>query len=213
MSRLLSGWAWAIVLGVSATGCGGCKSHASGSGAGDGATDAKGVHTEAGEASAHAGAYAPVEASIADDALPPSTSDELTIRARHLLEAIQKDDGDLAADLIFPRDAYIAVKDVGDPGKHWDARMLAAFRNQVHQLHKRTKKVERATFSSFEVTQPVVQSMPKKGDLKKTLWRSKHSRLNYTIDGKPGHFDVVELTGWQGSWYVTQLRPTKGESR
>jgi hypothetical protein len=169
-----------------------------------GAHDAKPSHSDAGDA-------APIvtleqATTIADDALPPFTSDELTTRAKHLLEAIAKDDGDLAADILFPRDAYLLVKDVPDPGKHWDSKMLAAFRTQVHALHKRTKGVERATFTGFDVGQPASEAMPKKKDLKKMLWRSKRSRLAFTIDGKPSHFDVIEMTGWKGSWYVTKLK-------
>jgi hypothetical protein len=150
---------------------------------------------------------APVEAAVVtDDALPAFTSDELTVRAKHLLEAIAKDDGELAGDIVFPRDAYLVVKDVPDPGKHWDTKVLAAFRSQVHQLHHHTKGVERAVFMGFELGQPATEAMPKKKDLKRMLWRSKRSRLAFTIDGKPSHFDVVEMTGWRGAWYVTKLR-------
>ena len=151
---------------------------------------------------------APVEAAtvIADDALPAFASDELTTRAKHLLEAIQKDDGELAGDIVFPRDAYLTVKDVPDPGKDWDKKVLAAFRSQVHVLHHRTKGIERAVFTSFELGQPATEALPKKKDLRRMLWRSKRSRLGFTIDGKPSHFDVIEMTGWRGAWYVTKLK-------
>lgn len=197
------------LVALTVSGCGGCKSKGktAGSEAEGGAADAKVTRDAAPETSAPS--YLVPEAGPADDSLPPKTSDELTIRAKHLLEAIGKDDGDLAADLIFPRDAYLVVKDVPDPGKQWDAKMLAAFRAQIHKLHKAQKGIERATFSSFEVGQPVVQALPKKKDLKRSLWRAKQSRLNYAIDGKPGHVEIAEMTGWQGSWYVTQLRTGK----
>jgi hypothetical protein len=143
---------------------------------------------------------------VADDALPAFTSDELTTRARHLFEAIQKDDGELAGDIVFPRDAYLQVKDVPDPGKHWDTNVLAAFRKQVHTLHHHTKGIEHGIFTGFELGQPATEALPKKKDLKRMLWRAKRSRLAFTIDGKPSHFDVLEMTGWRGAWYVTKLR-------
>jgi hypothetical protein len=149
---------------------------------------------------------APDAGAPADDSLPAFTSDELTTRAKHLLEAIQKDEPDLATDIVFPRDAYLAVKDVPDPGKSWDAKVLAAFKRDVHALHRRTKGVERALFTSFELGQPASEAMPKRHDLKRMLWRSRRSRLGFTIDGKPSHFDLVEMTGWRGAWYVTRLR-------
>ncbi len=142
----------------------------------------------------------------ADDSLPPFTSDELTTRAKHLLEAIAKDNADLATDLVFPRDAYLAVKDVADPGKHWDGKVMAAFRRDVHALHKRTKGADRAVFTSFEVGQPASEAMPKRKDLKRMLWRARRSRIGFTVDGKPSHIDVAEMTGWRGSWYVTKLK-------
>jgi hypothetical protein len=150
----------------------------------------------------------PVEAAapVADDALPPFASDELTTRAKHLLEAIQLDNAELAGDLVFPRDAYLSVKDAEDPGKHWDAKVLAAFKAQVHTLHKRTKGLDRAIFTGFSIGQPTTQAMPKRHDLKRMLWRSKRSRLMFSVDGKPSHIDVVEMMGWRGAWYVTRLK-------
>jgi len=180
-----------------------CHPKGSATGAGDAAV-AAGSRTDGGEGGAKASPEA--AAPIADDALPAFTSEELVRRARHLLEAIQKDDGELAGDIVFPRDAYIAVKDVADPGKHWDQKVLAAFRKDVHVLHKRMKGIDRARFTGFELGQPASEAMPKKHDLLRMLWRAKRSRLAFTIDGKPSHFDVAEMTSWKGAWYVTRLR-------
>src|SRR5579863_2721293 len=49
-------------------------------------------------------ATAASEAGPPDDEMPPPTSDELTTRTRHLLEAVAQDDASLAADILFPRD-------------------------------------------------------------------------------------------------------------
>jgi len=141
-----------------------------------------------------------------DDALPLSESDDLTTRARHLLEAIAKDDPSLATDIIFPRDAYLLAKDAADPGKQWDNKVMGAFQKQVHLLHKRTSGVERAQFTSFEIGQPIGQVVPKRRDMRLTLWRVRHSRLNFTIEGKALRFDLGELMSWKGAWYVVQVR-------
>ena len=181
---------------------GACHPKPSGVATADAAPDARGARLDAGDA-----AQKPVvdAAPPADDSLPAFTSDDLTTRAKHLLEAIRKDDADLATDIVFPRDAYLTVKDVHDPGKNWDLKVLAAFKKQVHALHHRTKGIEHAVFTSFELGQPAAEAMPKRHDLKRMLWRSKRSRLGFTIDGKPSHFDLVEMTGWRGAWYVTRL--------
>jgi len=141
----------------------------------------------------------------ADDALPPVASAEMTTRAKHLLEAVQKDDATLATDIVFPRDAYLAVKDAVDPGKQWDTQVRGLFQKQVHALHRKTKGIERAVFTSFELGQSS-EALPKKKDLRRMLWRTKRSRVAFTVDGKPSHFDIVEMTGWRGSWYVTKLK-------
>jgi len=195
----------AIVLVTLAAACH-PKSNATGT-TGDAAAAAASSRAKGGDGG-DAIAKAPVEAAatVADDALPPFTSDELTTRAKHLLEAIQKDDASLATDLVFPRDAYLLVRDTPDPGKAWDMSVLGAFKKQVHLLHRKTKGIDRAVFTSFELGQPASEAMPKKRDLKRMLWRARRSRLGFTIDGKPSHFDVVEMTGRRGSWYVTKLR-------
>jgi hypothetical protein len=146
-----------------------------------------------------------VDAATGDDALPPSSSDELTTRAKHLLEAIAHDDPGLATDIVFPREAYLSAKDATDPGKQWDTKVITHFQRQIHALHRRTKGVERAAFVTFELGEPVVQAVPRKHDLKRSLWRVHHCRLTYTIDGKAQHIDVSELTSWRGAWYLTRL--------
>ena len=111
----------------------------------------------------------------------------------------------LATDIVFPRDAYLAVKDAVDPGKQWDTQVRGLFQKQVHALHRKTKGIERAVFTSFELGQSS-EALPKKKDLRRMLWRTKRSRVAFTVDGKPSHFDIVEMTGWRGSWYVTKLK-------
>lgn len=142
----------------------------------------------------------------ADEQLPASASEDLTTRAKHLLEAVKHDDPTLAADILFPRDAYLLVKDTGDPGKQWDTKVTTLFQRQVHALHKRLKGIERAQFVSFEIGEPVVQALPRKRDLKRTLWRVRHSRLTYTIDGKALHIDMSDMLSWKGAWYVLKLK-------
>jgi hypothetical protein len=174
-----------------------------GDAAGDGPKGGAAAAADAGDASATSPATSS-EPTL--DALPASVSDDLTTRARHLLEAIARDDPTLATDIVFPRDAYVDVRDAADPGKQWDTKVMALFERTVHLLHKRTKGVERAQFVTFEIGEPVVQAVPKKHDLKRSLWRVRHSRLTYAIEGKASHFDVLELTSWQGAWYVEKLR-------
>jgi hypothetical protein len=148
----------------------------------------------------------PPDSGLVKEALPPFPSDDLTSRGRHLLEAIAKDDPSLATDIVFPRDAYIEAKDVADPGKQWDDKVMGAFQKHVHALHRRTKGVEHAQFTSLELGQPISQVVPKRHDMNLTLWRVAHSKLNFTVDGKVTHAELSELMSWGGAWYVLSLR-------
>jgi hypothetical protein len=172
-------------------------------------TDSPEAGTEAGppaEAGDAQTTSAVIDAATGDDALPPSTGAELTLRAKHLLEAIIKDDPGLATDMVFPRDAYVASRDAPDPGKQWDTKVITLFQKQIHALHRKTKGIDRAEFLTFDLGEPVVQAVPKKHELKRSLWRVRRSRLTYTIEGKAQHFDVAEMVSWRGAWYVTKLR-------
>jgi hypothetical protein len=158
------------------------------------------------EAGASANAASPDAAAADDGALPAATSDELTLRAQHLFEAILRDNPELASDILFPRDAFETAHDAADPGKAWDGKLSSSFRRGVHSLHKRTKGIERAQFVSFEIGRMVTQATPRRHDWKLPLWRVPHARLTYLLDGRTARFDIGELTSWRGAWYVTKLR-------
>lgn len=196
-------------LGLAALGAAGCSS-ASGANAtfGD-AGDAPALSIQGG-ASAPPASQAPAGASadprVVPEPLPPTKSSDLATRGRHLLEAIIHDDPSLAADLVFPRDAFIETKDHPDPGKLWDKKFYPSFTRDLHKLRKRTKLAERARFVSFEIGHSTVQVLPKKKENKRTVWRVRGSKLTYAQDGKTHRIEVSELTSWRGAWYVTRLR-------
>jgi hypothetical protein len=140
-----------------------------------------------------------------DTAMPASSGDDLQTRMRHLLEALAQNNPDLAGDALFPRDGYVAAKDVSDPPKDWEKHVSGAFRRSVERMHKHMKGLEHAKFVSFEIGRSITQLMPRKRDFKKPLWRVKHSKLVFTIDGKQRHLDIAEMTAWRGAWYVTRM--------
>jgi hypothetical protein len=167
------------------------------------------VPADAGDAGARvreAGVDGGADSGVDDLALPPPVNEELLARMRHLLEAVVQDNPDLAGDVVFPRDGYIAARDTVDPQKAWEKRVSGLFKRSVERTHKRTKGIENAKFSSFELGHAIQQLTPKKHDFKKPLWRVRHSKLSFTIDGKLRHLDIAEMTAWRGAWYVTRLR-------
>jgi hypothetical protein len=143
---------------------------------------------------------------LEDTAMPATSGDDLQTRMRHLLEAIAQNNPDLAGDALFPRDAYVATRDTSDPQKAWDKKVSGAFRHSIERTNARMKGISQAKFVSFELGHAIVQLTPKRKDFKKPLWRVKHSKLTFMIDGKARHLDIAEMTAWRGAWYVTKLR-------
>lgn len=159
-----------------------------------------------GEGGRAAAATADAGPSLEDVAMPQAGGPELDARMRHLVEAIAQNNPDLAGDVVFPRDAFSATKDLADPQKAWEKKVSGSFRHAIERTHKKLKGAEQAKFVSFELGHSVVQITPKKKDWKRPLWRVKHSKLTFTIDGKQRHLDIAEMTAWRGAWYVTKLR-------
>jgi hypothetical protein len=146
------------------------------------------------------------EAGPPDDAIPPNSSDELSERARHLLEAIGKDQADLAADILFPRDAWLAARDAPDLGKDWDTHVARPFRKAVHGLSRHHRDLDRAQSASLELGHAVTQATLRRHGWKKSLWVVHGSRLSFVVDGRTHTLPIRELTAWRGAWYVTRLR-------
>jgi hypothetical protein len=145
------------------------------------------------------------DAAPVDDAIPPTSSEELSVRAKHLLEAISQDNIDLASDILFPRDAWIATRDAADPGKEWEKRVSRPIRRALHALSRRHKDLGRAEFASLELGHAMTQASPKKHGWQKPLWVVTGSRLTFVVDGRTRTLPVREMTAWRGAWYVTRL--------
>lgn len=182
----------AFVL-VAAGGCRGLHGGAPGGGI-DGGPDAH-----------EAGADAGPDAGPADDAIPPTSSEELTVRARHLLEAIAQNNGELASDILFPRDGWVATRDAADPGKEWEKRVARPFQRALRVLSRRHQDLGRAQFASLELGHSMTQATPRRHSWQKPLWIVTGSRLTFVVDGRTRTLPVRELVGWRGAWYVTRL--------
>jgi hypothetical protein len=183
-----------LALSLAVLGCKGLRG-----GGSDAGTDAG---LDAGDAAAEASAP---EAGPSDDAIPPTSSDELTVRAKHLLEAIAQDNADLAADIVFPRDGWVATREAADPGKDWEKRVAHPFRRIVHGLSRRHKDFDRAQFASLELGRTMTQVTVKRHGWQKPLWMVTGSRLTFVVDGHTRTLPVREMVGWRGAWYVTRL--------
>ena len=160
---------------------------------------------DGGAESREAGADAAADAAPADDSIPPTSSDELNLRAKHLLEAMAQNNSDLASDFLFPRDGWVATRDALDPGKEWEKRVLHPFQRALRGLSRRHPDLVRAQFATLELGHSMTQATPKRHGWTKPLWVVSGSHLTFVVDGRTRTLPVREMVAWRGAWYVTRL--------
>jgi hypothetical protein len=141
------------------------------------------------------------------DAGAPAPADDLQARAAKLWEAIVKDEPDLAMPMFYPRDAFIALKDVKDPGAYWD-KLVKDFKAQIHGYHKKLgKKASEAELETLELNAKTQVYVAPKKELNKTGYNKvQSSKLRYKMKGKTRWFEIATMIDLEGKWYVTHLR-------
>lgn len=145
---------------------------------------------------------------VADNKVNPTEGPELQDRARRLLEAIAKDDPERAEAFWFPKEPFIPLKDIKDPGKYW-SQLHRTYAKDIHTLHKKRKKWDGAEFVKFEGWSHPKWVKPGDEANKIGYYRAFHGKLRYRIDGKEQEIDVHTIITWQGRWYITHLRKFK----
>jgi hypothetical protein len=125
-----------------------------------------------------------------------------------LFAAILSDDPRAAADVFFPRAAFLLVKDMRDPGRYYD-RLFAQFERDVHALHASIPSSERASavFERFELASRGGWVKPHEEGNKLPYWASRHSFIHYRAAGQPRKLEVRVLISWEDQWYLIHLSP------
>lgn len=142
------------------------------------------------------------------EAEPSSSSPWFEAGVRALFQAIQADDPALAEGFFFPLVAYEQVKDVKDPKRDWERRLMANFRRDVHDYHKRLgPDPEGARFIGVELAKERMRWMkPRSEGNKLGYYRVTRNRLRYqTAQGKPASLELTSLISWRGEWYLVHL--------
>ncbi len=148
---------------------------------------------------------------VADNKVAPTEGAELQERARGLFEAVVKDEPERAEAFWFPKEPFIPLKDVKEPGKYW-SQLHRTYVNDIHALHKKRKSWDGAEFVSFDGWSRTKWVPPGDEANKIGYHRAFHGKLHYKAGGKngeDGEIDVHTIITWQGRWYVTHLRKFK----
>jgi hypothetical protein len=139
-------------------------------------------------------------------ARPPAS--DASAKAEQLFAAILRDDPAAAAGVFFPRDAFLLVKDMLDPGRYYD-RLLRQFDKDLHALHASISAADRehAKFERFVLADRGGWVKPREEGNKLPYWASRHSFIHYRVRDQPRKLEVRVMISWQDHWYVIHLSP------
>lgn len=178
------------------------------------AADAGGGGSAAPTASAAPAAATPAADAGPDPGTLPQTKDKpeasspaFDARVAALWEAIVKDEPDRAMPAFFPVTAYEQVKGIPNPASDWRRRLVAAYKRDIHALHKRLgEHAADAKFVRADVPQDRARWVePNEESNTLGYYRVYGTRLVYEVDGKERTLEVTSLISWRGEWYVVHL--------
>lgn len=129
-------------------------------------------------------------------------------RAEQLFEAIKKDDISLAKEVFFPREPFLKLKGIADPGAYYD-RLAKRFEKDVHALHAGISKNADAKFLRFELSRRGGWVMPGEEANRLPYWASRYSKLYYGVQRQQKAIEVRVLITWEDRWYVIHLSEFK----
>ena len=157
----------------------------------------------------HQGKAAPPAAAAAprdeeNPALPPLESDDLSARAAQLFEAIKTGKAELGDPFFFPREPFIPLKDVDDPGRYYK-QLLSAYHHNIRDLHETRKSWDGAELVSVKIVEAPRRIPPGHEWNKIGYFRTRRAVLEYAVQGRHRFIEVHTLISWDGRWYVTHL--------
>jgi hypothetical protein len=141
---------------------------------------------------------------------PELASEDLTARGRRLFDAIKADDPKLAADVFFPREPFLPLKDIAKPGKYWD-QLFRIYENDIHEIHrKRARDLEGAEFESFELGSTPGWVKPGEEANKIGYYPTLNAKLRFkNAKGKTQTIEAKTIISWDEAWFITHLLPIK----
>lgn len=140
----------------------------------------------------------------ANKAKPPIDSEELQARARGLFDAVVQNNPSLGEDFWFPKEPFLILKDIKDPGKYWD-QLHRAYVKDIEKLHNKRKSWEGAEFEKFEPGSPPKWVKPGDEGNKIGYFRTVKGNLVFKAEGKSHKLEVRVIISWQKRWYITHL--------
>jgi hypothetical protein len=134
----------------------------------------------------------------------PPADERLQELGSTLFAAITSDTPARADPVFFPREAFLLVKAIADPGRYWD-QLHARFAKDVHALHEKLVDPEHAQYDHLELSaRGGFMRVDEEGN-RLPYWAARHSWLYYREHAALRRFEVRVLIAWDDRWYVIHL--------
>ena len=133
---------------------------------------------------------------------------DLPDKIRKLWDAIVRDEPGMAAEAFFPRDAFLLVKAMADPGRYYD-KLRKRFDQDIHDLHHQTGDLDKAVFDRFDLARRGGFIQVNQEGNRLPYWASRHSFIYYRVGQKLNRIEIRVLITWKDRWYVIHLNEFK----
>ena len=143
---------------------------------------------------------------------PSAQSTTFGARMALLGEAISSGDPNVALPAFFPSVAYAQVKDIPNPERDWEQRLVSAFRRDIAEYAKKLgKEAPHANLVSVEVPEQSATFMkPGSEGNRVPYFRVLRSKLHFrSASGREKALELTSMISWRGEWYVVHLHGFK----
>lgn len=142
-------------------------------------------------------------ASLAHPSTRPSTT-TAEAAARRIFNAIVADTPNTVHDTFFPRDPFLVLKGIDDPG-HYHEVLLRHFDRDIHALHTELTRRGTPTFDRFQFSTRATWQAIRSEANALPYWAVRHSVVHYRVGNSRGEFEIKVFINWGTTWYVTHL--------
>lgn len=143
---------------------------------------------------------------------PSTQSTTFGARMALLGEAISSGDANVALPAFFPSVAYAQVKDIPNPERDWEQRLVSAFRRDIAEYAKKLgKEAPHSSLVAVEVPEQSATFMkPGSEGNRVPYFRVLRSKLHFrSASGREKALELTSMISWRGEWYVVHLHGFK----
>ena len=143
---------------------------------------------------------------------PATRSSTFGARMALLGQAITSGNADTGLPAFFPVVAYAQVKDIPNPEKDWEQRLVGAFRRDVAEYQKSLgPDAAKAVLVSVDVPEQSAKLMKPGSEGNRVGYhRVLRSTLRFRLaNGQEKALELTSMIAWRGEWYVVHLHGFK----